>query len=256
MFAPLPLRGASALPASCGETTTSCAARSSSGESSDGERMCQLGENGLVRQLLFVVRIFLIAGCASPLLLNPHDPRLQVRAPELFRVRFATSQGDFVVEAHRSWAPIGADRFYNLVANHFFDGQRFFRVRQGSFAQFGIPSDPRIAQAWRPATIPDDPPRQSNARGTIAYAFTTSNTRATQLFINLADNFQFDAQGFAPFGVVISGMDIVDKLYSDYGETSGGGMRAGHQDELFAEGNAYLMRKFPWLDYIRKARLE
>jgi homoserine O-acetyltransferase len=198
---------------------------------------------------------FLLTACA-PLLLNPHDPRLNMRAPEHFRVRFVTSQGGFVVEVHRDWAPAGADRFYNLVTHHFFDGQRFFRVRQGVFAQFGIPGDSRIAQAWRTATIADDPPQHSNTRGTIAYAFTTANTRATQLFINLADNHPFDAQGFAPFGVVVSGMDAVDRLYSGYGETSGGGMRAGHQDALFAGGNAWLHRNFPRLDYIRSARLE
>lgn len=205
------------------------------------------------RSLLFIALLF--AGCAS-LLLDPHDPRLQARAPELFRVRFETSQGDFIIEVHRSWAPIGADRFYNVVAHGFFDDARFFRVRKDVFVQFGIPGDPRVAQAWRTATIPDDPPRQSNVRGTIAYAFTTANTRATQIFINTADSRQLDAQGFAPFGVVISGMDVVDRLYSDYGETAGGGMRAGHQDALFAEGNAYLNRKFPRLDYIRKARLQ
>jgi len=196
---------------------------------------------------------FLFFAC-TPLLLNPHN--LNARAPNVFRVRFTTSQGDFIVEAHRDWAPIGADRFYNLATNHFFDGQRFFRVRQGVFAQFGIPGDPRVAQAWRSATIADDPPRQSNLRGTIAYAFTTANTRTTQLFINLADNRQFDGQGFAPFGVVTSGMDVVDRLYSGYGETAGGGMRAGHQDALFAGGNAWLNREFPRLDYIKHARLE
>jgi peptidyl-prolyl cis-trans isomerase A (cyclophilin A) len=199
--------------------------------------------------------VLLLVACA-PLLVNPHDRRLNAHAPELFRVRFVTSQGDFVVEVHRSWAPIGADRFYNLAAHGFFDGQRFFRVRQGVFTQFGIPGNPRVAQAWRSATIPDDPPRQPNMRGTIAYAFTTANTRATQVFINLADNRQFDPQGFAPFGVVTSGMEVVDRLYSGYGETAGGGMRAGHQDALFASGNTWLMREFPRLDYIRRARVE
>jgi len=207
-----------------------------------------------MRPGLTLIALLFIA-CA-PLLLDPHSPHLNAQAPELFRVRFSTSQGDFIVEVHRSWAPIGADRFYNLVAHRFFDGQRFFRVRQGAFAQFGIPGDPRVAQAWRAATIPDDPPRQSNVRGTIAYAFTTANTRATQVFINLADNRSYDAQGFAPFGVITSGMEVVDHLYSGYGETAGGGMRAGHQDALFAGGNAYLMRAFPRLDYIRQARLE
>jgi peptidyl-prolyl cis-trans isomerase A (cyclophilin A) len=195
-------------------------------------------------------------GCAgSAVLFHPLDPRMNTRAPETFRVHFQTSRGDFMVEAHRSWAPIGADRFYNLVQHHFFDGQRFFRVRAGAFAQFGVPGDPQLARAWRNATIADDPVRPSNERGTLAYAFTTAGTRATQIFINLRDNPQYDAEGFAPFGRVISGMDVVDALYSGYGEASGGGMRAGHQDALFAEGNAWLERHFPKLDSIVRARL-
>ena len=177
------------------------------------------------------------------------------RAPEVFHVRFETTRGDFVVEVHREWAPIGADRFYNLVRQRFFDGQRFFRVRAGAFAQFGIPGDPRAARSWRNATIPDDPVRVSNERGTLAYAFTKPGTRATQIFVNLRDNKDYDAQGFAPFGRVISGMEVVDALYSGYGEASGGGMRAGHQDPLFDEGNAWLERNFPKLDSIVTARL-
>ncbi len=190
------------------------------------------------------------------LLLSPRDSAINVRAPELFRAKFTTSQGDFVIEVHRAWAPIGADRFYNLVNHGFFDGQRFFRVRQGFIAQFGIPGDPGVAAAWRPATIADDPPRESNRRGTIAYAFTGPSTRATQVYINLSDNQRLDADGFAPFGIVVKGMEVVDKLYSGYGETAGGGMRAGHQDALFAGGNAYLVRAFPRLDYIRRATAE
>jgi homoserine O-acetyltransferase len=177
------------------------------------------------------------------------------RAPDVFHVRFETTRGDFVVEVHRSWAPIGADRFYQLVRRRFFDGQRFFRVRAGVFAQFGIPGDPRVAREWRSATIPDDPVRASNERGSIAYAFTKPGTRATQMFVNLRDNKEYDAQGFAPFGRVISGIDVVDSFYSGYGETSGGGMRAGHQDALFAEGNAWLDRNFPKVDAIIAARL-
>lgn len=189
-------------------------------------------------------------------LLHPNDPALNVRAPELFRARFTTSQGDFVIEVHRSWAPAGADRFYNLVVHGFFDGQRFFRVRQGYIAQFGIPGAPELAAAWRTATIADDPPVQSNTRGTIAYAFTGPNTRATQVYINLSDNQRLDAEGFAPFGIVVTGMEVIDKLYSGYGETSGGGMRAGKQDALFAGGNAYLAREFPRLDSIVRATIE
>jgi cyclophilin family peptidyl-prolyl cis-trans isomerase len=174
----------------------------------------------------------------------------------MFRAKFTTSQGAFVVEVHRVWAPNGADRFYNLVTHHFFDGQRFFRVRQGFIAQFGIPGEPSIAQAWRSATIPDDPPVESNRRGTIAYAFTAPNTRATQVYINLSENRRLDSEGFAPFGIVIAGMDVVDRLYSGYGETAGGGMRAGKQDELFRAGNAFLAKAFPRLDYIVRATVE
>jgi cyclophilin family peptidyl-prolyl cis-trans isomerase len=160
------------------------------------------------------------------------------------------------MEVTRSWAPIGADRFYKLVTHHFFDDQRFFRIRAGQFVQFGVSGDPKVANAWRHATIPDDPPAHTNARGTVAYAFTTANTRATQIFINLIDNPALDAQGFAPFAVVTSGMDVADRLYSGYGESAGGGMRAGHQDKLFNEGNAWLKREFPKLDFIVRARVE
>ena len=178
------------------------------------------------------------------------------RAPDVFRARFATSKGEFVVEVHRAWAPRGADRFYNLVTHGFFDGQRFFRVRRGSFVQFGVPGDPAVAAAWRHATIPDDARAVPNRRGTIAYAFTAANTRATQVFINLADHPAFDAEGFAPFGMVVGGMEVVDSLYAGYGEAAGGGMRAGRQDSLFAGGNAWLARNFPRLDFILRATVD
>ena len=201
--------------------------------------------------------LWLAAGCAGQrLLLDPSSAALNRTAPDVFRARFRTTQGSFVVEVHRAWAPHGADRFYNLVASRFFDGQRFFRVRAGSFAQFGIPGDPAVASAWRSAVIPDDPASHANERGTLAFAFTTPRTRATQVFINLSSNPSLDAQGFAPFGVVVSGMSVVDRLYSGYGEAAGGGMRAGHQDRLFSEGNAYLTREFPRLDFIDRATLE
>jgi cyclophilin family peptidyl-prolyl cis-trans isomerase len=170
------------------------------------------------------------------------------------RVRFETSQGAFVIEAHRSWAPHAFDRFHELVASHFFDGARFFRVRAGFIAQFGIPGDPKLASEWRNRTIPDDPVRQTNARGTLAFAsLPEPNSRTTQIFINLADNARLDPQGFAPFARVVSGMDVVDRLYSGYGEAAAGGMRAGHQQKLFEEGNAYLEREFPKLDVIVRA---
>jgi cyclophilin family peptidyl-prolyl cis-trans isomerase len=170
-------------------------------------------------------------------------------------VRFETTEGDFVVEVHRDWAPHGADRFLELVRDHYYDDSRFFRVVAGKWAQFGIAGDPAVAQKWRHQTIPDDPVKQSNLRGYVGFAFTTPGTRSTQVFISLADNTNLDAQGFAPFGKVTQGMDVVDRLYSGYGENSGGGMRAGKQDKLFEEGNAYLDSNFPQLDAIIDAVL-
>ena len=155
-----------------------------------------------------------------------------------------------MIEVHRDWAPRGADRFYNLVRAGFFDDSRFFRVRAGFIAQFGIAGDPRIAQLWRSESIPDDPVRESNVRGSVAYAMTGPNARTTQLFINLVDNTKLDPQGFAPIGRVTRGMEIVDQLYSGYGENAGGGMRGGKQDKIFAQGNAGLDRDFPRLDKI------
>jgi len=189
-------------------------------------------------------------------LLQPHPaPGQPPHAPEVFRVRFETSQGPFVVEAHREWAPQGADRFHALAAAGYFDGSRFFRVVPGFIAQFGVAGDPKVTAGWKDRTIPDDPVRRSNTRGTIAYAMTGPNTRATQLYINLADNSRLDAQGFAPIGRVTSGMEVVDRLYGGYGETSGGGMRGGRQAEMLKGGNAWLDAHFPKLDRLLRARI-
>ncbi|HML17521.1 MAG TPA: peptidylprolyl isomerase [Bryobacteraceae bacterium] len=177
-------------------------------------------------------------------------------APAVFRVRIESSAGNFVIEAHRDWAPRGADRFYRLVRDRFFDNSRFFRVVAGKWAQFGIAGDPRIAGRYRHRTLPDDPaPHQHNDRGYVAFAMTGPGQRTTQIYINLADNRQLEPEGFAPFGKVVEGMEVIEKLYSGYGETSGGGMRAGKQDRLFTEGNAYLDREFPKLDHLIRARL-
>ena len=186
------------------------------------------------------------------------DPSYEIwsrRSPEILRVRFETSQGDFVVEAHRQWAPQGVDRFFGLVASRFFDDSRFFRVVAGFIAQFGIPGDPRMSAAWKQRTIPDDPVRQSNTRGTVAFAMTGPNTRSAQLFINLGDNSRLDAQGFAPIGRVTSGMEVVDRLYSGYGEGAGGGMRGGKQGKILAGGNAWLDANFPKLDRLKRASI-
>jgi len=180
--------------------------------------------------------------------------RLAEPAPQLFRVRLETTKGPIVIEVHRDWAPHGADRFFELVAARYFDDNRFFRVVKGQWAQFGINGDPAVATAWRSRTFPDDRPRQSNVRGMVAFAFAEKNARTTQVYIALKDlSDPQDAQGFVPFGRVIQGMDVADALNSEYGESSGSGIRAGKQQALFDGGNAYLDREFPRLDRLLRA---
>jgi homoserine O-acetyltransferase len=187
---------------------------------------------------------------------DPADAAWRRPAPASYRVRFETSKGAFVLEVTRSLAPLGADRFYHLVESGFYDDSRFFRVVPGRFAQFGIAGDPAIAQLWRKAEIPDDKESASNARGWFAFAMTGPGARTTQIYIVTNDSMKRqDGDGFAPFGKVVDGMDVVDALYSGYGENSGGGMRAGHQDKMFEEGNRYLDREFPRLDHILRARI-
>ncbi|MGH9518315.1 MAG: peptidylprolyl isomerase [Terriglobales bacterium] len=178
------------------------------------------------------------------------------QAPRPVRVRLETSQGPIVLQIHPDWAPRGAARFLALVRAHYYDGARFFRVIAGRWAQFGIAGDPAVAAAWRTRTIPDDPPRHPNLRGTVAFAFAVRDGRITQVFINLRDNSAtLDRQGFAPFAEVIQGMTAVDRLFPGYGEHAGGGIRAGHQQALFAGGNAWLALHFPKLDFIRTAHI-
>lgn len=181
-------------------------------------------------------------------LLDPAAAFWSERAPSLFNARLETSKGAFILEIHRDWAPRGADRFFNLARAGYFDNSRFFRVVPSFIAQFGIAGDPTIAAVWRDRAFADDSVRQSNVRGTIAFAMTGPNTRTTQLYISLVDNTRLDAQGFAPIGRVIEGMSVVDSLYSGYGENSGGGVRAGRQAPLFSGGNAYADRAYPRLD--------
>jgi len=177
-------------------------------------------------------------------------------SPPEFRVRLETTKGAIVVEVHRDWAPLGADRFHELVIAGYYDDNRFFRVVTGRWAQFGINGDPRVARAWRDRPIPDDPLRQSNVRGTVAFAFAVPNGRATQVYIALTDlSAAQDVQGFVPFGRVVEGMDVADALNSEYGEEAGSGIRAGKQQPLFDFGNEYLDREFPTLDRIITARI-
>lgn len=176
-------------------------------------------------------------------------------APATYRIHVETTQGPFTLEITRALAPLGADRLFHLVRAEFFDDSRFSRVVPGFIVQFGIPGDPALSAVWKDRTFPDDPVRSSNVRGTIAFAMTGPHTRTHQLFISLVDNSRLDAQGFAPLGRVVEGMDVVDRLYSGYGERSGGGMRAGRQQRAFAEGNAYFDAEFPRLDRLVRARV-
>jgi len=179
------------------------------------------------------------------------------RAPDVAQVRLETTRGIIRLEMRRAWAPHGVDRFYNLVRHGFYDQAAVFRVRAGTWAQFGINGDPKIAQLWRNRMIPDDPRVESNTRGAVAFAFKDPNGRTTQVFINLRDNSaNFDKEPFVPIAKVVEGMDVADALYSEYGETAGGGIRAGKQDPVFAGGNEFLKREFPRLDYILKATIE
>lgn len=186
-------------------------------------------------------------------LANPRDSFWSENAPNVFRVKFETSKGKFIVEAQRDWAPHGVDRFYNLVRAGLFDDSRFFRVRTGFIVQFGIAGSPAIASRWKEESFKDDPVRQSNTRGFVSYAMTGPDARTTQLFINLADNSRLDKEGFAPIAKVIEGMEVVAQLYAGYGETAGGGMQGGNQGKIFAGGNGYLDKEFPMLDKILRA---
>ncbi len=186
---------------------------------------------------------------------NLSDPAsLTEQAPPVYKAKFDTTKGSFVVEVNRAWSPNGADRFYNLVKNGFYDNTRFFRVIPGFMVQFGISGDPSIAAAWRDADIKDDPVKQSNTRGMITFATAGPNTRTTQVFINFDNNAGLDGQGFSPFGKVVSGMEVVDSLYGGYGEGAPNG-KGPNQGLIQQQGNAYLEQAFPKLDYIKQATI-
>ncbi len=189
---------------------------------------------------------------ATHSLLRPSS--LHDQAPNDFKAKFTTTQGVFVVEVHRDWAPLGADRFYNLVKYGFYTDASFFRVISGFMVQFGISARPAVARAWEKANIKDDPVTQHNQRGYVTFATAGPNTRTTQAFINFGDNSGLDSQGFAPFGQVVEGMDVVDKLYSGYGEGAPSG-NGPSQDRITNEGKAYLDKNFPKLDRIKSASI-
>lgn len=177
------------------------------------------------------------------------------QAPETFKVKFETSKGDFIMEVHREWSPNGADHFYELVQNKYYDGCKFFRVIDGFMAQFGMNGDPKVNAKWSDKTIKDDPVKQSNTRGMVSYGMTGQpNSRSTHLFINFGDNSQLDGARFAPFAKVVKGMEVVDSLYSGYGEGAPSG-RGPSQGRIERDGNAYLEKSFPKLDFIKTARI-
>ncbi len=203
---------------------------------------------------LFCCFLFLISCSTHHRLLHPEHPDFNTQAPAQYQVRLETTKGNILLEIKREWAPHGADRFYNLVRHGYYDHAAFFRVVKDRWAQFGVAADGKITRAWAHQNIPDDPRVLSNTRGTVAFAFKDPNGRTTQVFINYKDNSStHDKEPFVPFARVVTGMEVVDSLYNGYGERSGGGIRAGKQDSLFAEGNAWLQRRFPLLDHIQRA---
>jgi peptidyl-prolyl cis-trans isomerase A (cyclophilin A) len=181
---------------------------------------------------------------SKPSLLNPAS--LKAQAPDVYKVRFITTKGDVVVQVTRAWSPLGADRFYNLVKNGFYNGAAFFRIVPGFVVQFGLSPDPAVSKAWREAKIPDDPVTQTNHRGYLSFATAGPGTRTTQVFINLVDNARLDSMGFSPFGQVIDGMDLIDKLNAEYGEQP-------DQGRIEGEGKSYVEKSFPRLDVIKSA---
>ncbi len=188
------------------------------------------------------------------------NPLLQPRnfretAPDDFRARFQTTKGTFVVQVNREWAPRGADRFYNLLKAGFYDGMAIHRVLEGFTAEFGIHGDPWVNAAWRQAILQDDPVAQSNLRGRIAFSKSGPNSRTVQVFVNTDDNPELDAQGFAPFGEVVEGMDVIDAFYADYGDGPPRG-EGVYQAMAIARGDEYLKAEFPLLDRIQSAVLE
>jgi peptidyl-prolyl cis-trans isomerase A (cyclophilin A) len=211
-----------------------------------------------LRSFALIGSALVIGALATPLfgqgggLSNP--AALKEQAPATYKANFDTSKGLIVIEVNRDWAPNGADRFYNLVKNGFYDDARFFRVISGFMVQFGIHADPKLSAVWRSATIPDDQVKQSNKRGYITYATSGPNSRTSQVFINFADNGPLDRQGFSPFGQVTAGMTVVDSLFSGYGEGAPPG-RGPSQGRIQTEGNAYLTKDFPNLDYVKKATI-
>jgi peptidyl-prolyl cis-trans isomerase A (cyclophilin A) len=206
----------------------------------------------VVSAVLGAVVVVAAAGCGGGAAAPPsallHPSGLNKTAPATFKAEFTTTQGSFVVTVTRSWAPLGADRFYNLVSNHYYDDQPIFRVVPGFVVQWGISGTPAVAKAWQNATIKDDPPNHSNDQGTITFATSGPNSRTTQVFVNLVANANLDSQGFTPFGTVTSGFSVFSHLYSGYGD-------GFDQGALTQNGASWVHQNFPKLDWIKTARI-
>jgi len=225
---------------------------------------CRNAARGLIHPKLFL--LLFLGACSGEadgdvagrraLLLHPSDPEWTQESPPVWHARFETSKGDFVVEVQRGLAPIGVDRFYNLIRLGYYDDTRFHRVSPGYIVQFGLHGDPAVNAAWLHQQLPDDPAVGSNVRGALAFAEAPdSETRNTQIYINLGDNIRNDAEPFALFGRVTEGMDVLDRIYSGYGEESGSGVRQGRQGPIVEGGNEYLDREFPLLDRLVRATI-
>jgi peptidyl-prolyl cis-trans isomerase A (cyclophilin A) len=202
-----------------------------------------------MQRIVWSVVWLMLAGCSGS-----SQSKEAASVPDLFKVTLDTSKGPVVIEVHKDWAPLGAERFYQLVKSGYYDGARFFRVLPGFMAQFGIAADPQTTAKWKEANLQDDPVKQSNTRGMVTFATAGPNTRTTQMFINTGDNARLDGQGFAPIGKVISGQEAVESLFSGYGEGAPSG-RGPAQQLIEIQGNAYLEKDFPELDFIKKASI-
>ena len=208
-------------------------------------------------RLLLLIATAALAACGKPRsspLLSPNPDSLAQPAPDSFRVAFVTNKGRFVIQAHRAWSPRGVDRFYYLARHNYYDGGKFFRNLPDFMTQFGLHGDPAVNSVWDELRIEDDPVTKSNVRGYVSYAMGGPNTRSTQLFINKKDNSRLDAMGFAPIGLVVEGMQVVDSLYMGYGEGPPYG-NGPDQGRIMTNGNAYLERFFPRLDSIVSIRV-
>ena len=220
----------------------------------------KVGQASACRAQVLAVLLCLLFTACSPAPENkpaaaPAKPAHRDHAPETFRVNLDTSKGPVVLEIERAWAPHGADRFYELVTNGYYDGDRFYRVVPRFVVQFGIPGDPRVSQLWSSLRIPDDPVKQKNRKGTLTFASSGPGARTTQVFVNMRDNLSLDRQGFAPIGRVAEGLDVLERLYGGYGDMP---PRGSGPDgvEIERQGNAYLESHFPRLDYINKATIQ